>query len=179
MPIAFTPALGVSDIYPISPASSLGSLDFDGFLDEDVGETDNANHEDNDDQPNQTDETDQADGMDTDDTDDIVHTKRVTKSEKAGLNFPVRRAYRKLRREARCKRIGETAPLYMAAAMEYLTKELLLLAGRKTKAAKRKRIIPHDIFRALVGDKEFHEFTKDVIIPRSGVMQIIRDSRAH
>jgi histone H3/H4 len=55
--------------------------------------------------------------------------KAVTRSSKAGLQFPVGRISRFLRKGKYAERIGAGAPVYLAAVMEYLAAEVLELAG--------------------------------------------------
>lgn len=51
-----------------------------------------------------------------------------TRSQKAGLIFPVGRIARHLKNGRYAKRIGAAAPIFMAAVLEYLTSEVLQLA---------------------------------------------------
>ncbi len=55
--------------------------------------------------------------------------KSVSRSAKAGLQFPVGRIARYLKKGKYAERIGAGAPVYLAAVMEYLTAEVLELAG--------------------------------------------------
>jgi len=55
--------------------------------------------------------------------------KQITRSSRAGLTFPVGRVHRYLKHGCYAERIGEGAPVYMAAVLEYLTAEILELAG--------------------------------------------------
>ena len=56
-------------------------------------------------------------------------TKSLSRSSRAGLQFPVGRIHRFLRKGNYAKRVGAGAPVYMAAVMEYLAAEILELAG--------------------------------------------------
>ena len=55
--------------------------------------------------------------------------KGVSKSERAGLSFPVSRVGRNLRFMQLAKRYGAGAPVYLAAVIEYMAAEVLELAG--------------------------------------------------
>lgn len=55
--------------------------------------------------------------------------KSVTKSAKAGLQFPVGRIARFLRKGRYAQRLGTGAPIYLAAVLEYLAAEVLIWAS--------------------------------------------------
>lgn len=50
--------------------------------------------------------------------------KSVTKSVKAGLQFPVGRIARFLKKGRYAQRVGTGAPIYLAAVLEYLAAEV-------------------------------------------------------
>ena len=52
-------------------------------------------------------------------------SKSQTRSSKAGLQFPVGRIHRLLRRGNYAQRVGAGAPVYLAAVLEYLAAEIL------------------------------------------------------
>ena len=68
--------------------------------------------------------------------------KSKTRSSRAGLQFPVGRIHRLLRKGNYSKRVGAGAPIYMAAVLEYLSAEILELAGNAARDNKKSRIIP-------------------------------------
>lgn len=70
---------------------------------------------------------------------------RISKSARAGLDFPVARIGRYLKKGRYGDRIGIGSAIYMAATLEYLTAELLELSGGCAKAHNKKRIIPRHI----------------------------------
>ena len=53
--------------------------------------------------------------------------KSVSKSAKAGLQFPVGRVARFLKKGKYATRVGAGAPVYLAAVLEYLAAEVTLL----------------------------------------------------
>ena len=71
--------------------------------------------------------------------------KSQSRSARAGLQFPVGRISRKLRRGRYAPRVGGGAPVYLAAVLEYLSAEILELAGNMARDSKRKRISPRHI----------------------------------
>ena len=65
------------------------------------------------------------------------------------------------------KRVGAGAPVYLAAVLEYLTAEVLELAGNVAKEAKKKNITPSHVLKAIKDDKEFEELLCRVRCPAS------------
>jgi len=63
--------------------------------------------------------------------------KSVSRSSKAGLQFPVGRVARHMRAGKVAGRVGAGAPVYLAAVLEYLTAEVLELAGNAARDNKK------------------------------------------
>ena len=95
---------------------------------------------------------------------------RKSRSKRAGLQFPVGRVHRLLRKGNYAERIGAGAPVYLAAVMEYLAAEILELAGNAARDNKKTRIIPRHIQLAMRYDEEFDALLKNVSIPEGGVL---------
>jgi histone H2A len=96
--------------------------------------------------------------------------KSVSRSQRAGLQFPVGRLARYLREGRYSERIGAGAPVYMAAVLEYLAAEILELAGNAARDNKKGRIIPRHIQLAIRNDEELNKLLSEVIIASGGVL---------
>jgi histone H2A len=84
-------------------------------------------------------------------------SKAVSKSSRAGLQFPVGRVGRLLRHAHYTERVGAGAPVYLAAVLEYLAAEVLELAGNAAKDNKKTRIVPRHILLAIRNDEELNK----------------------
>ncbi|NXD07507.1 H2A1 protein, partial [Nothocercus nigrocapillus] len=95
---------------------------------------------------------------------------KKTKSAKAGLQFPVGRVYRLLKRGNYAERIGPGAAIYLAAVLEYLSAEILELAGNAARENKKARILPRHIQLAVRNDEELNKLFSCVTIAQGGVI---------
>ena len=93
-----------------------------------------------------------------------------SRSSKAGLQFPVSRIHSLLKKGGYADRIGAGAPVYLAAVMEYLTAEVLELAGFAAKDKRKSRVIPHHIQLAVRNDEELNKLLSGVTIAAGGVL---------
>jgi len=99
--------------------------------------------------------------------------KSISRSTKAGLQFPVGRIHRLLRKGNYAKRIGAGAPVYLAAVLEYLAAEILELAGNAARDNKKARIVPRHLQLAIKNDEELNKLLGSVIISQGGVVPFI------
>jgi histone H3/H4 len=103
-----------------------------------------------------------------------VRTKAKTRSSRAGLQFPVGRMHRLLRKGHYAKRVGAGAPVYLAAVLEYLSAEILELAGNAARDNKKTRIIPRHLQLAIRNDEELNKLLSGVTIAQGGVLPNIQ-----
>ena len=102
--------------------------------------------------------------------------KSVSRSSKAGLQFPVGRIHRHLKLGGFADRIGAGAPVYLAAVLEYLSAEVLELAGNAARDNKKSRINPRHIQLAIRNDEELNKMLGSATIPSGGVLPNIHQA---
>lgn len=100
--------------------------------------------------------------------------KSKTRSSRAGLQFPVGRIHRLLRKGNYAQRVGQGAPVYLAAVMEYLAAEVLELAGNAARDNKKSRIIPRHLQLAIRNDEELNKLLNGVTLAQGGVLPNIQ-----
>ena len=100
--------------------------------------------------------------------------KSKTRSSRAGLQFPVGRVHRFLRKGNYAQRVGAGAPVYLAAVMEYLAAEILELAGNAARDNKKTRINPRHLQLAIRNDEELNKLLGGVTIAQGGVLPNIQ-----
>ncbi|KAL7583378.1 probable histone H2AXa [Lactuca sativa] len=103
-------------------------------------------------------------------------TKSVSRSSKAGLQFPVGRVSRYLKNGRYAKRVGSGSPVYLSAVLEYLAAEVLELAGNAARDNKKTRIIPRHIQLAVRNDEELSKLLGRVTIANGGVLPNIHSN---
>eukprot|EP00798_Chlamydomonas_sp_ICE-L_P000575 gene575-biopygen313 len=96
--------------------------------------------------------------------------KSVSRSSKAGLQFPVGRVARYLKKGRYAERVGAGAPVYLAAVLEYLCAEVLELAGNAARDNKKTRIVPRHVQLAIRNDEELSKLLGSVTIANGGVL---------
>ncbi|VDK57329.1 unnamed protein product [Anisakis simplex] len=95
--------------------------------------------------------------------------KAKTRSSRAGLQFPVGRIHRLLRKGNYAERVGAGAPVYLAAVLEYLAAEVLELAGNAARDNKKTRINPRHLQLAVRNDEELNKLLAGVTIAQGGI----------
>ena len=96
--------------------------------------------------------------------------KSTTKASEAGLQFAVGRICRFLKKGKYATRVGASALVYLAAIVEYLTAEILELAGNAARDNKKTRIIPRHIQLAERNDEELNKLFGSVTSAQGGVL---------
>ncbi|XP_031250873.1 histone H2AX-like [Pistacia vera] len=104
------------------------------------------------------------------------NTKSVSRSHKAGLQFPVGRVARFLKKGRYAQRVGCGSPVYLSAVLEYLAAEVLELAGNAARDNKKNRIIPRHIQLAVRNDEELRKLMGSVTIANGGVLPNIHQN---
>uniref|UniRef100_A0A8C7Q1G9 Histone H2A n=1 Tax=Oncorhynchus mykiss TaxID=8022 RepID=A0A8C7Q1G9_ONCMY len=96
--------------------------------------------------------------------------KEKSRSSRAGLQFPVGRVHRLLRKGNYAECVGAGAPVYLAPVLEYLTTEILELAGNAARDNKKTRITPRHLQLASRNDEELEKLLGGVTIAQGGVL---------
>lgn len=90
---------------------------------------------------------------------------KVSRSSRAGLQFPIGRVENLMRNSLhKCDRLGGSAPVYLAAALEYLTAEILELAGNAASDDKKTSITSRHILLAVANDANLSELFKKLTL---------------
>lgn len=105
--------------------------------------------------------------------------KAKAHSFRAGLQFPVGRVHRLLHKGNYAERIGASASVYLAAVLEYLTAEILELAGNAAREDEKTRIIPHHLQLAIRKNQELKMLLGHVTIAQGGVLPKKTESHHH
>ncbi|KXN72344.1 histone-fold-containing protein [Conidiobolus coronatus NRRL 28638] len=103
-----------------------------------------------------------------------TETTSRSRSSKAGLQFPVGRIHRLLKKGNYAQRVAAGAPVYLASVLEYLTAEILELAGNAARDNKKTRIIPRHLQLAIRNDEELSKLLGHVTIAQGGVLPNIQ-----
>ncbi|XP_037743173.1 histone H2A.J [Chelonia mydas] len=114
-----------------------------------------------------------------------VRAKAKSHSSHVGLQFPVGWVHRLLRKGNYEERVGAGAPVYLAAVMEYLTAEILQLAGNAAWDNKKTRIIPRHLQLVVRNDEELNKLLGGVtiaqgeVLPNSQAVLLPKKTKSH
>ncbi|XP_039096804.1 histone H2A-Bbd type 1-like [Hyaena hyaena] len=75
--------------------------------------------------------------------------RALSRSRRAELQFPVSRVERLLREGCYAQRLSRATPVFLAGVLEYLTSNILDLAGKEALSNHKMRITPEHVKRAL------------------------------
>lgn len=81
-----------------------------------------------------------------------------------------------MRKGRYARRIRVGSAVYTATVLEYLTAEILELAGNEAERNKRMRINPRHIMFAIRKDEELNDLLKNVTISNGGVVPHVHSS---
>ncbi len=104
-------------------------------------------------------------------TDATQGATKSSRSERAGLTLPVGRIHRHMRVGNFAPRVGGHAPVWLAAALEYVSKELLEISEEAASVSNKRRILPTHIQSAIRKDEDLARLFSGVTVWRGGVRQ--------
>ena len=96
----------------------------------------------------------------------------MSKAKRAHIEFSVSKMAKRLRNYSHARRLSSCAPVFLTAVLEYLTAEIIELAGNIAHDRRKRRISPQMINMAIRGDKELDKLLSDVTIAKGGVWPI-------
>lgn len=106
---------------------------------------------------------------------DKLRDNKPSRSKKAGTLFPVGRIHRVLRKgNYPCKRVlpvSSASPVYLAAVLEYLTREVIELAGNTALKYHRTKISSRHLELAIENDYDLRELSSQATIAHKGDIQ--------
>lgn len=87
--------------------------------------------------------------------------RKISRSTRAELQFPVSRVDRFLRDGHFSRRLSSSAPVFFAGVLEYLTSNILELAGEKAHMSGRKRITPEHVCQVVQNNDQLCQLFKE------------------
>ncbi|XP_004385252.1 histone H2A-Bbd type 1-like [Trichechus manatus latirostris] len=90
----------------------------------------------------------------------------LSRSTRAELQFPVSRVDRLLRERHYVQRLSSSTPVFLAGVLEYLTANILELAGDEAHHDHRIRITPEHVQRAVDSNPQLSHLLDDVTMPQ-------------
>eukprot|EP00352_Strombidinopsis_acuminata_P002871 CAMPEP_0176379446 /NCGR_PEP_ID=MMETSP0126-20121128/30364_1 /TAXON_ID=141414 ORGANISM="Strombidinopsis acuminatum, Strain SPMC142" /NCGR_SAMPLE_ID=MMETSP0126 /ASSEMBLY_ACC=CAM_ASM_000229 /LENGTH=141 /DNA_ID=CAMNT_0017742227 /DNA_START=22 /DNA_END=447 /DNA_ORIENTATION=+ len=99
----------------------------------------------------------------------------IQRGTKAGLVWGVGRTASFIRKGRFAERVSGDAPVFMAGVLEYLSAEVLELAGNVATESKKKTIMPRHIQLAIQNDEEFSRLMAHALLSEGGVSPNIHE----
>ncbi|KAL7025304.1 hypothetical protein ACKWTF_013443 [Chironomus riparius] len=97
----------------------------------------------------------------------------LTRSQRASLTFSVGLVYRMMKEGNYMSRISSGAPIYLTAVLEYLTAEILKLAGNAARDSKEALISPRHLKIAIRNDHELNRLLTGITISQASSLSYI------
>jgi len=95
---------------------------------------------------------------------------------KLKLTLPIHKFSKGLKSLSHTKRVGGGTSVIITSVIEYVTSEILELAGNTAKEAGKARIIPKHIQQAVRNDEELNKYLANVTIAGGGVIPSVHQS---
>ena len=108
--------------------------------------------------------------------DNAKKAKSQSNSSRCDLIFPVGRSVRYIKQGRYADAVGVGAGIFTAAVLEYLTCEILELAGQACEEQRKKTITPRHLQLAIRNDEELNKLMAMTTISMGGVLPNIEDS---
>ena len=102
----------------------------------------------------------------------MVDHKDQAVSAKRGSKFSVGRMTTFCKNGRFAERIGAGTPIYLAAVLEYITSEIVILASKEAQLDGKKRIKPRHIMLAIRKDEELNNYFKGGDFSQAGVKPV-------
>jgi histone H2A len=87
----------------------------------------------------------------------VTKKKAISKSQRAGLLWPISRVNRHIKSNVDMPRVAAGAPVYLAGAMESIIEDILNVATEKCKSENRRRITLNDVVDSIRSDNDLHQ----------------------
>lgn len=92
----------------------------------------------------------------------LVNQRRqhISRSTRANLQFPVSRIARFLRQGNYSQRLSSTSPVFLAGILQYVTSNILALAGEVARSRGKKRIAPEHLYQVVQDNVQLQQLLK-------------------
>ncbi|NXT27194.1 H2A1A protein, partial [Syrrhaptes paradoxus] len=97
-----------------------------------------------------------------------ANKSRCSRSSRAGLLFPVSRLDKQLRRGGFAERFGASAPVYLAAVLQWVTHKTMDVAGEISKKSNQQCISPLHLHRAMQKSSVLKQLLRGSMFRRHG-----------